>query len=77
MSHGGSRKGAYSIFKKVSSGVWMYGNLDSEWTNETPGKFERRTKDTVTQGACAENTRGYHSKYANSLFNTREKDDAL
>ena len=36
----------------------------------------RRTKEAATQAACAGNTRRYLSKYGNSLFNNREKDDA-
>jgi len=36
----------------------------------------RRIKEAATQGACAGNARGYHSKYGNSRFNNRENNDA-
>ena len=39
-------------------------------------QFIRRTKEAATQGACAGNSRGYHSEYGNSWFNNRENDDA-
>ncbi len=68
------RKGAYALFKKrfkVALGCTAI-------RTQTELMIRRvqfiRTKEAVTQAACAGNTRGYHSEYGNSWFNNREND---
>ena len=71
------RKGAYALFKKrfkVALGC-MAIRIQTELMIRRV-QFIRRTKEAVTQAACAENTRGYNSEYGNSWFNNRENDDA-
>ena len=71
------RKGAYALFKKrfkVALGCMVIRSQTELMIRRV--RFKRRTKEAATQAACAGNTRGYHSEYGNSWFNSRENDDA-
>ncbi len=59
------------IQEKVQNYARLYGDKESEGTNDSSGI--RRKKEAATHVACAGNTRGYHSEYGNSWFNNRGK----
>jgi len=71
------RKRAYALFKKRFKVV--LGCMAIKTQTELMIRriqFVRRTKEAATQATCAGNTRGYHSEYRNSWFNSRENDYA-
>ena len=63
--------GAYALFKKrfkVALGCMAIRTQTKLIIRRV--QFIRKTKEAATQTACAGNTRGYHSEYWNSWFNT-------